>query len=90
MDDFSPSNDKFELLKGDYFLQKLFGFLIEKKMLEIPKFNKKLQKRLNLNINNYKNFAEKYSSIEIEIIPNNNKKGKFININKNEEKYFHI
>ena len=43
-------------------------------------------KRLEININDYK----KYSSIEIEIKPVNNKYGKFININDNEEIYYHI
>ena len=37
------------------------------KSLEIIKYNKKLQKRLNLNIKDYKEYTELYSSIEIEL-----------------------
>ena len=41
-------------------------------------------------VNNYKEYSEKYSSIEIEIIPAKNKYSKFININKGDESYYHI
>ena len=37
-----------------------------------------------------KEYSEIYSSIEIELIPIKNKKGKFININEDEKDYFHI
>ena len=82
--------DKFENLKGDYFLQKIFNNLEKKKTLEILKNNKNIRKRINININNYKEYSEKYSSIQIEIIPINNKYGKFINIKKEDEIYYHI
>ena len=55
-------------IKCDYFLQKLFDNLPKKKLLEIIKYNKTIQKRINLNINDYKKYSEMYSSIEIEII----------------------
>ena len=58
--------------------------------LEIIKYNINIQKRLNININNYKNFSELYSSIELEIIPIQNKYGSFININEEDKNYFHI
>ena len=64
--------------------------------LEIVKYNKYLQQRLKLNINNYEEFCQKYSSIELEIIPNNykdnkDKYNKFINItDKENEPYIHI
>ena len=54
------------------------------------RYNKNLKKILNLNINDYKEYSEKYSSIEIEIKPVNNKSGKFINIEEEDEKYYHI
>ena len=41
-------------------------------------------------INNYKDFSEKFSSIELEIIPIQNEYGPFINIQKKDKKYFHI
>ena len=83
-------------LKSDFFLRKISDFLFGKISLEIVKYNKYLQQRLKLNINNYKEFCQKYSSIELEIIPNNYKENKdnhnkFINItDKENEPYIHI
>ena len=54
------------------------------------KYNKNMKKRIKININNYKEYSEKFSSIEIEIKLVNKKHGKFININKEVEKYYHI
>ena len=45
---------------------------------------------MNININNYKNFSEKFSSIELEIIPIQNEYGPFIKIIEENKKYFHI
>ena len=45
---------------------------------------------MNININNYKDFSEKFSSIELEIIPIQNEYGPFINIKEEDKKYFHI
>ena len=61
-----------------------------KKSLELIKYNQKLQQKLNIHINNYREYSENYSSIEIEIKPAKNKYGKFININKEDELYSHI
>ena len=58
--------------------------------LEIIKYNIYIQKRLNININNYKDFSELYSSIEVEIIPFQDEYGEFIKINEENKKYFHI
>ena len=74
------SFSKYENIKTDYFLQKVFDNLEKKRTLEIVKNNKNIKKRINININDYKEYSEKYSSIEIEIKPVNNKYGKFINI----------
>ena len=61
------------------------------KSLEIVKYNKKLQKRLNLSISDYKEFSQLYSSIEIELnIINNNKFNKFINFPGEDKEYYHI
>ena len=54
------------------------------------KYNKNIKKRINININYYKEYLEKYSSIEIEIKPINKKFVKFINIKNEEEKYYNI
>ena len=84
------SKDELKNLKSDYFLQKICDYLQSKKSLEIFKYNKKIQKRLNIKINNYKEYSEIYSSIEIELIPIKNSNGKFINILENQKEYFHI
>ena len=49
-----------------------------------------IKKRINLNINDYKEYSEKYSSIQIHIKPVNKKYGKFINFKTENENYFHI
>ena len=54
------------------------------------KNNKNIKKRIHLNINDYKEYSEKYSSIEIEIKPVNNKYGKFINIKEDQEEIFAV
>ena len=58
-----------------------------KKSFQIMKYNKKLQKRLNLSINDYKDY---YLSLEIELKIADNKYGKFINISDDEKEYYHI
>ena len=84
------SADKYENIKSDYFLQLLFSYLEKKKLLNIVKYNKNIKKRININNNNYKEYIEKYSSIELEIKPTNFKYCKFINIKKEDEIYYHI
>ena len=79
------------IIKSKYILQKIINNLSKKKSLEILHYNNKLQKKLDLNLNDYKNFSQKYSAIEIEIILIKNTPGAFINIsNKNSEPYYHI
>ena len=72
-------------IKCDFFLIKMFDNLIKWKTLKINKYNKKIQKKLNININDYK----QNSKIEIQITPKENMNGNIINITKN-EKFFHI
>ena len=86
----NKSKNQFIKLKSDYFIQKLFGYIQTRIFLKIIKYNINIQKRLNININNYKDFSEKFSSIELEIIPIQNKYGSFIKIEKEDKKYFHI
>ena len=75
----NKSKNLFENLKNDYFIKLLFNTVHERKSLEIIKYNNKIKKRLNININNYKECCEKYSSIEIELTIAENKHGIFIN-----------
>ena len=84
------SKNIFKKLKSDYFLQKLFGNLLKKKSLYIVKYNNNLKNRISININNYKEYSEIYSSIELEIKPKNNIYGNFINNTEENEIYFHI
>ena len=79
-----------ENLKNDYFLQILLFDISKKKSLEIFKLNKKIQKRLNISIKDYKVYSGKYSSIEIEVLPDKNKYGQFININEEDKLNYHI
>ena len=84
-------NSKFETVKSNIILGKIFQNLNKKSKLEIIKYNKRLVQRLNININDFKECSENYSSSEIVIIPAKNKFGKFINIfNENEKIYYHI
>ena len=82
------SENKFENINSNYFLLKVFDFLKRKKLLEIVKINQNLQKRLNININDYKDLY--FSPIEIELNFVENKYGKFIRIPRKEKEYFHI
>ena len=79
-------NPIIENIKSRYILSKIYNNMTKKKKLEIIKYNKKIQNRLNLDVNDYK----EYSEIEIEIIPTKDKYGKFININENDKLYYHI
>ena len=65
-------------IKSRYILSKIYDNMTKKKKLEIIKYNKKIQNRLNLDVKDYKEHCE----IEIEIIPTKGKYGKFININE--------
>ena len=84
------STTRYEIIKADYFLEKVFNNLKKGKTLNIVKYNENIKKRININTNDYKEYSEKYSSIEIEIKPVSNKYGEFIKIKEEEEIYYHI
>jgi len=84
------SNNKLRNLKSDYFIQKFFGYMPERKSLEIIRYNKSIQKRINKNINHYKAYFETKTSIELDIIPMKGEYGDFIKIKEEDKKYFHI
>ena len=80
-------------IKSDFFLRKLFYIIKANRTLTIIKYNKKLQKRLNLNISDYEKFAQLFSSIEIKLKLDESEydeNNKFINISDKEKEYFHI
>ena len=62
----------------------------KKRVLEAIKYNKNIKEKIHININDYKEYSEIYSSIELEIIPIAFNFGRFIEIKKGEESYFHI
>ena len=69
------SNNKLIKLKSDYFIQKFFDYIPEKKSLEIIKYNKDITKRIKISINHYKAYSETKTSIELDIIPMKGKYG---------------
>ena len=74
-------------LKSNFILKKIITLITINKSLVITKYNKKLQKRLNITINDYK----ECSKIEIELKIDDKVKGQFINIpDEEKEKYYHI
>ena len=81
---------KLKKIRSKYILKIIFRHLEEKKELDIIKYNKNLKNKIDININHYKEFSQKYSSIEIEIRVDKFDYGKFINIKKEEKKYYHI
>ena len=84
------SSNQLKNLKSDYFIHKFFGYMTERKFLEAIRYNKSIQKRINININYYKAYSETKTSIELDIIPMKGEYGEFLNINKEDKKYFHI
>ena len=80
------SKNKYVNIKSKYILQNIFYNLERKKMLDIIKYNKKMQNRIDISIIDY----IEYRIIEIEIIPDENEYGKFINVKKEDEQYYHI
>ena len=85
------SNNQLRKLKSDYFILKFFEYMTERKSLETIRYNKSIQKRINININHYKTYFETKTSIELDIIPiMKSRYDKFINIAEEDKKYFHI
>ena len=81
----SKSKSILNNIKSVYILEKIFDNISINKRLGIIQYNKKIQKRLGLSINDY---SQLNMPIEIEI--KINKYGKFINIKEDNEKYYHI
>ena len=79
------SNNQLKNVKSDYFIQKFFGYMTERKSLETIRYNKSIQKRINININHHKAYSETKTSIELDIIPMKGKYDKFININEEDK-----
>jgi len=84
------SNNMLNNLKNDYFILILFEYMSKRKSLKMIKYNKNIQKRIDINIKDYKDYSKKYTSIELEIIPMKDKYGKYINFEEKDKEYYHI
>ena len=82
----SEQANDFDNLKSNFILKKIISLMKINISLKIMKYNKKLQKRLNICIDNYK----ECSKIEIELKIADNRYGTFINIPEEEKEYYHI
>ena len=67
----------FENIKSIYFLKLIFQNFKQKRILELVKYNKNIQNKLDININSYKAFAGRY------FIGDKNGKGKEYDLNHN-------
>ena len=76
----AQSKNIFKNVKSNFILSKVYHTLSKKKLLDIIKYNRELKKRININIKDYKEYSEIYSSIELEIKPVEDEYGRFINI----------
>ena len=73
-------------IKSKFILKKIFEQIQYNKLLELIRYNRNLQNRLQKGLNDYK----EYLKTEIEIIPNSIFCEKFMNIKDNDAFYFHI
>jgi len=74
-------------IKSQHILKEIFNDVPKNILLKIIKYNKKIQKRINIEFKDYKD----YSEIEIEITPVQHMEGNFINSpHKNMRNYYHI
>ena len=75
-----------KIIKSKYVLKLIMDNIKENKLLNVIKYNKNIQDKLEIDINNYKD-----AQIQIEIFPIEiENKNIFINFQKKDEKYFHI
>ncbi len=87
----NQSKYNIENIKSNYFLHYLFNILSKNKQLEIIKYNKNIRNRLSITLNDYKEYSEKFTPIEIDIIPIKTDYNIFIHpLNDEMKKYYHI
>ena len=63
------SKNQIKNVKSHYIIQLIFEYMTERKSLETIKYNKRIQKRIDINIKHYKAYSETKISIELDIIP---------------------
>ena len=74
-------------IKSNYILKRVLQNISQNKLLKIIIYNKKYQSKINKGIFDYK---KEHWKIEIEMTPYENAEGKFINMHKKNQPYFHI
>ena len=74
------SKNQIKNVKSHYIILKIIEYMTERKSLETIKYNKSIQKRIDINIKHYKAYSETKTSIELDIIPMKGKYGKFIKL----------
>ena len=84
------SNNKLRNVKSNFILKIIFAYIPKRKLIEFINNNKYIQRRIDINIDNYKAYSEIYSLIEIEITPKKKEIGRFINIKKEENKKYYL
>jgi surface protein len=72
-------NDVLKKIRSVYITKKILDNLNQIKLMNIIHYNKKYQKLMKISLKDFKN---EFSKIEIEIIPEENTFGKFVNITK--------
>ena len=77
-------------IKCDFFIPKIFDIIKKYRAFRIVNYNKKLQKKLNISLKDFKEIYDLSGPTCIEIIPVKNKYGKYINIKENEKSFYHI
>ena len=78
------------IISSSYIFKLIMKNIIDNRYMTIIKYNKRLQKKLNKNINDYKEYSETKTPIIIYIQPEIFEAGKFINIEEKDKKYYHI
>ena len=86
MVEIEKSRNYFMNIKSKYILKKLFEYLHQIKLLNIIRYSSTLKNKLNISLDDYK----KYAKIEIEIIPEENSRGRFISIPDENSYFYHI
>ena len=79
-------NSYIQNIKSKYILKKIFDNINKERVLKLINYNKNIQNKLEIGLNDYKNEFMKVIKIEI-FIKNNIRKGKFINYIVDENKY---
>ena len=74
-------------IDSDDILKKIVDNMSKIRLLKIIEYNKLFQEKLNIGIDDYKQY---YKGIKIELITNNKNRNYFINIKEEDKPYYHI